>query len=214
MTKKTPPLQKFSSGDLALLEMAVTGMPLSKSQLEPAKRDTMLELGLIEIRKRPKGRGDEILLTEVGWRHLNENQVLDFGKRPNPSAKVLQNLLPCVHRFLSRHDSSFSGLFLSQSEDTSGKSLMSHQESIPGLIRAGYLELTSGRFDIDVRLKHLREKLRDADAETVSLCLMGMILAGRAQAAHIADALVIDDDDRAAALNLGGHSKQLIRILQ
>lgn len=214
MAKKAPPLQKFSSGDLALLDMAITGKQLSKGQLEPAKREPMLKLGLIEIRKKPKGRGDEIFLTEVGWRHLNENKMLDFGKKPNVSAKVLQSLLPCVHRFLSFHDSSFSSLFLSQPQDSSGKSEASYQENVPGLIRAAYLELTSGRFDIDVRMKHLREKLRDADAETVSLCLMGMILAGRAQAAHIADALVIDDDDCAAALDLGGHPKQLIRILQ
>jgi hypothetical protein len=79
-------------------------------------------------------------------------------------------------------------------------------------IRTAFLDLTSGAFNTRVRLRDLREKLRDLDRAVVDDALLAIQREEGTVLMQLDNRIEITDADRDAALEIGREPRHLLWI--
>jgi hypothetical protein len=187
--------------NLILLRLAVIGAASAEdiklSKKPKQDRDPLVKAGLVSQSR--QGKRLHFELTERGWALLDglDGLPLPETKRAVP---VLEALFAKVALYLRGSGESLAAL---DQAPSGSEREPSREMSVPDRIRRAYDQLSAHSPGCDVRLKHLRGEIFDTDRETLDLCLLGLVMAGRAQLRQIDDPQALDEADRTAALSLG-----------
>ncbi len=194
--------------NVILLRLALFG-PTKKSELIPREeREGLNQAGWIEGVK--QGRATFFNLTDKGWGGLDgfESIRLPASKAAAP---LLEKLFALVGKCFHDRGESLASLHLADGPHLARAG--EESAAVPERIRQAYLKLSAASPGCEVRLKHLRTELTGVDPETLNLCLLGLVMAGQADLRQIDDPLALDEEDRSAAINLGGTTRHLFRSL-
>lgn len=188
------------SRPLKLTELRVLG-----SELSAKSRDKLLWAELIGVEK--VGRGIVVDLTDKGWARGSQ----EFGA-PAPSqasrsgGKTLYTLLRAMRRYFDRVGIEPNDVFLPATADTAQKGT-----DPENLVRDSYHRLASEP-RAWVSLTRLREDLRTMDRSVLDAALSSLYRAQEINLIPEANQATLTDDDRTAALHIGGQSRHMMKI--
>lgn len=189
------------SRPLKLTELKTLG-----SELSAKSRAKLLDAELIRVEK--VGRGMVVDLTDKGWARGSQ----EFGA-PAPSqasrsggGKTLYTLLRAMRRYFDRVGIEPNEVFLPAAADTAQK----HADP-ESLVRNSYHHLASEP-RAWVSLTRLREALRTMDRSVLDAALSSLYRAQEINLIPEANQATLTDDDRAAALHIGGQSRHMMNI--
>lgn len=188
------------SRPLKLTELRTLG-----SELSAKSRDKLLGAELISVEK--VGRGIVVDLTDKGWARGSE----EFGA-PAPSqasrsgGKTLYTLLRAMRRYFDRVGIEPNEVFLPATADTAQKGT-----DPENLVRDSYHRLASEP-RAWVSLTRLREALRTMDRSVLDAALSSLYRAQEINLIPEANQATLTDDDRTAALHIGGQSRHMMKI--
>ncbi|MET4048793.1 MULTISPECIES: hypothetical protein [unclassified Rhodococcus (in: high G+C Gram-positive bacteria)] len=188
------------SRPLKLTELRTLG-----SELSAKSRDKLLGAELIGVEK--VGRGIVVDLTDKGWARGSQ----EFGA-PAPSqasrsgGKTLYTLLRAMRRYFDRVGIEPNDVFLPATADTAQKGT-----DPENLVRDSYHRLASEP-RAWVSLTRLREALRTMDRSVLDAALSSLYRAQEINLIPEANQATLTDDDRTAALHIGGQSRHMMKI--
>lgn len=188
------------SRPLKLTELRTLG-----SELSAKSREKLLGAELIGVEK--VGRGIVVDLTDKGWARGSQ----EFGA-PTPSqasrsgGRTLYTLLRAMRRYFDRVGIEPNEVFLPATADGAQKG--ADPES---LVRDSYHRLASEPHAW-VSLTRLRGALRTMDRSVLDAALSSLYRAQEINLIPEANQATLTDDDRTAALHIGGQSRHMMRI--
>ncbi|MFQ3671142.1 MAG: hypothetical protein SNJ84_06760 [Verrucomicrobiia bacterium] len=200
---KTTPKQ-----NLMLLRLAVLG-PEKASLLTPAaERNRLAQNGWIEGTRRHRATYYD--LTDQGWEWINDLESIQL-----PSTKAAVPLLEALFRLVQRRFHAQGETLAELHLPVKGSWDGERADPVPlaQRIREAYQSLAQNAPGSEVKLSHLKAKLAETDSETLDLCLLGLVMAGRAELRQIDEPLALSPEDRVAAIHFGGCARHLFRSL-
>ena len=190
---------------LAIYYLLFTGKePLqSKAPLEAKERTELVGAGLIEVFKNPSGRGACLRLTEQAWEWAEENLGTSLSKSQNGS-EALESLLSKLKHFLSKSDLRLQDVLVATGRRST--------DPVEG-IRSAYLQITSGNFNVPIRIAELGRSFPNLPPEHLRNTLLDLNAANRIFFARLDDPQSLTDDDRRFTIDVGGEAKHLVAFL-
>lgn len=199
--------------NLILLQLAVSGPATAgdfKFSITPkVDREPLVQQGLIA--KSKLGRSIRFELTDRGWAHLDGLEDIRLTKSA-ATALLLEKFFDLTLRRLHATGETLAALYLAPAPAHHDKPDVPLATSLAQGIREAYGRLNAGSPGGEIRLKHLKSEIPHADRESLDLCILGLVMAGRAQLRQIDDAMAIDGEDREAGIDLGGAVRHLFRL--
>jgi hypothetical protein len=199
--------------NLILLQLAVSGAATAgdfKFSMTPkVDREPLVQQGLIT--KTKQGRSIRFELTDRGWAHLDELEDIRLTKSP-ATAPLLEIFFNLTLGRLHATGETLAALHMAPTPVPCDDPDLQTDTGLAQRIREAYAKLSTGSPGCEIRLKHLKSALPHTDRESLDLCILGLVMAGRAQLRQIDDALAIDAEDRAAGIDLGGAARHLFRL--
>ncbi len=206
-------MKTTSKQNLILLQLALNGPLVAgdfKFTIKPAQdRNPLVGQGLISQTK--QGRSLRFELTDRGWAYLDDLTEIHLMKT-QATAPLLEKFFGLTVKHLHQTGHPLASLKLPAAPTVEPDAPVPERRSIVDLIREAYTKLSIQQPGCEVRLKHLRAELSSCDRDTLDLCLMGLVMAGRGQLGQIDDALTLNADDYEAAIHLGGAARHLFRL--
>lgn len=155
-------------------------------------------------------------LTDEGWAQCKQELAAEYAKGPGPAYPALHALLGAVDRYLRRADLSLPDLFTASPPPPAPPPAVKAakpmvKRGLENRVRAAYDKLA----DLPqawVSLTDLRAELTGASAAEVDAALMKMAVARTIVLVPEDNQKTLTDEDRAAAIHLGGEDKHLISI--
>ncbi|MDJ0361808.1 hypothetical protein [Rhodococcus sp. H29-C3] len=190
------------SRPLKLTELRTLG-----SELSAKSREKLLGAELIGVEK--VGRGIVVDLTDTGWARGSQ----EFGA-PTPSqasrsgGKTLYTLLRAMRRYFDRVGIEPNEVFLPATAGTTQKHASIDPES---LVRNSYRHLASEP-RAWVSLTRLRGALPTLDRSALDAALTSLYRAQEINLIPEANQATLTEDDRTAALHIGGQSRHMMKI--
>jgi len=189
---------------LAIYYLLFTGKePLqSKAQppLTPKERKQLVEAALVEIFKKPTGRGSFLRLTDRAWSWAEENLGGTLGKS-QAAGEALQFLLLKLGQYLKNNDVRLTDILVSSK---------SSAKNFNGDIEAAYLRITGGAFNAPVRIADLCKSLSQLNASDFIAALLKLHTAQKVFFARLDDPQSVTEEDRRFAVEVDGHEKHLV----
>nr|WP_240966658.1 hypothetical protein [Nodosilinea sp. P-1105] len=195
---------------MVVWSLLITGdepmMSKVKPGITPTERRKLVDAGLIRVEKR--GRASHIVLEDKAWDWLAMRlQSPDFGvqfpSRATTAIPTFQVLLEKLGAFLRSRQISLADFLTTASQsnlDRSQKNEAANHDLIE-CIRDTYLQITSGKRNVRVKLAALRHSLVNFSQKEVDQALETMELAGNLVLMHLDDPEEITpEDDKAAVI--------------
>jgi hypothetical protein len=187
---------------LALLALMAAAREVSNAELTEiagveltgAPRRRLNDLKLVDSRK--VGRSLRHLLTDRGWRRCRDELVAPRPARAGSYGGVLFAVLHGLHRYSEQAGPRLAEIFTPDVEQ---------------MIRGAYRELADSAA-APVRLSALRGRLGDVQDKLVDAELVRMADLPGVHLREEANQQLLTDDDRAAALRLGGLDRHNLQI--
>lgn len=178
--------------------------------LDGKDRARLNKLKLVDSRKEGQPYIHE--LTDTGWRWCADELSAAPGGRAGTIERALYGVLAGLGRYLEGTGQGLADIFAPNGGNGAPRSEDSKVD-VEGGIVAGYRALASepGEF---VKLSTLRQKLADVPRADTDAGLAKMYRARRINLIPQANQLTLTDEDREAALRIGGEHKHLISIEQ
>ncbi len=188
------------SRPLKLTELKALG-----SELSAKSRSRLLDAELIGVEK--VGRGMVVDLTDKGWaRGSHEFGAPAPAQASRSGGRTLYTVLRAMRRYFDRLGIEPNEVFLPAAADTA----QTHADP-ESLVRNSYHHLASEP-RAWVSLTRLREALRTMDRSVLDAALSSLYRAQEINLIPEANQATLTDDDRAAALHIGGQSRHMMNI--
>ena len=207
--------QQKPTPSLILWDLLLTGeepqMSKTNPELTPVNRKKLEEAGLIKLDKR--GRATHIETTDASWdrdRAFAELKVA--GSRSPYASTVLQRVLDRVEHLLRSKDISLVEFIRGDeyvSTDSRERANVSSGE-LADEIQEAYAKVSEGRYNVRVRLSELREHLDEFSRADIDRVLGEMELDESLVLMEIDDPQDIEDEDRKAAVDVGGQKRHIV----
>jgi hypothetical protein len=187
---------------LALIALMVAAREVSNAELHDiagvelsgAPRRRLNELRLVDTRK--DGRSFRHLLTDRGWRRCQDELDAPRPPRAGSYGGVLFAVLDGLRRYGEQAGPRLAEIFT---------------PDVERMIRGAYRELADGDA-APVRLSALRARLTDVEDKVVDAELTRMADLPGVHLREEANQQLLTDDDRSAALRLGGLDRHNLQI--
>jgi len=164
-------------------------------ELTGVSRRRLNELKLVDSRK--TGRSFRHVLTDRGWRRCQDELGSPRPSRAGSYGGVLFALLDGLRRYTEQAGPRLGEIF---------------QPDVEAMVRGAYRELAGGRDAAPVRLSALRERLGEVEDKVVDAELTRMADLPGVHLREEANQQLLTDDDRRAALRLGGLDRHNLQI--
>ena len=189
---------------LAIYFLLFTGKePLqskAQPQLTPKERKQLVEAGLIEIFKKPPGRGSFLRLTDRAWSWAEDNLGSTLGKSL-AAGEALQFLLLKLGQYLKKNGGRLTDIL---------ESSRSSATNVSEDIRSAYLRITGGNFNVPVRVADLGNSLPQFPLPEFIAELFKLNADQKVFFARLDDPQSVTDDDRRFTVHVDGHEKHLV----
>ncbi|MFC7245372.1 hypothetical protein ACFQO7_23095 [Catellatospora aurea] len=182
--------------------------------IQGADSRALVENGFATKRKGAKGALVHEL-TDKGWAQCKEELTSEFVKGAGPAYPALHALLGAVDRYLRRAELSLPDLFTASTPPPAPQPVAKVKPVVKrGLekrVRTAYDKLADAP-QAWVSLTDLRRELTGATAGEVDAALMKMAVGGAIVLVPEDNQKTLTDEDRAAAIHIGGEDKHLLSI--
>ncbi len=185
-----------------------------KSQLSPkltTKAFKQLEkAGLIKTEK--FGRGQVVSPTDKAWKWAEENMTAEIDES-KLAAEALFGLLSKLKRYMERQGVTLEDMVGPELELEEASSEDEEYEIVDDLddkVREAYLELTSNRYNVKVRLADLRKQLEGLNKKQQDYLLSEMQKRKKILLQPLSDEAEITSEDEEAAMEYLGKTRHVL----
>ena len=151
-----------------------------------------------------------IEVTDAGWAWANSNLSSPVPAKTLSAGPILQAWLTRLHAFMERRGITLAEIVgaVSDSNNVDRET----QTALETRIRQAYLQVTGGAWNQRVRLSDLRGLLGGVERSALDAALLKMQQAARLVLFRLDNQREITDEDRQAALLLGGEPRHVLRM--
>jgi hypothetical protein len=177
--------------------------------LDKEKRNRLVRLGLIEVAT--VGRVMELELTDRGWAMCAKLFGANTPPRSSGQGKTLYTVLRALRRHLDRDDLAPADVFVPLDEDPPEGDPDPLGDDVEARVRSAYVGLAA-RAGGWVDLVRLRSELPDVSRHDLDAALTRMYRTPGVSLIPEENQKTLTEQDRAAAVQIGGQDKHLIAI--
>ncbi len=198
----------------------------TRPELSAKERKALADNGFVTLEPPGKKQGLRLVLTDKAWAWAEAAGDVDlFKSRSSVGAEALQGLLRRLLPFLRREEIPLSNLFAEDSapaegregatpavESTSNENGSSDSKSLPARIEAECLSLSGGARQERVRLSALRHRLKSVQRGVLDAALLNLQDQRQLVLYRDDNTAALTEDDRDAALLVGGEPRHLVYL--
>jgi hypothetical protein len=187
-----------------------------KPELKPRDQNALVRAKLISIEQRrderTRRKSGWVEVTEPGWAWASEHLAGALSQKAPSAGRILQDWLTHLQVFLRRRGISLAD-FITEADQPRSKELET-QTSIPleDRIRHAYLDATGGIWKQRVRLAELRRRVGGVTKNTLDAALLKMQQASKLVLFRLDNKREITDEDREAAIMIGGEPRHVLHM--
>ena len=154
-----------------------------------------------------RGRALWLEVTDAGWAWANDNLNAKLPAKTQSAGPILQAWLTHLHSFLRRN-----GIALAEIVAPAHEELGSKSAPLQERISRAYLTAAGGAWNARVRLSELRGLLADVSRDALDRELLNMQQSSKLVLYRLDNQREITDDDREAAIPIGGEPRHVLRM--